>query len=403
MRRRIIWAGFAALLLAACGPSGGGGGLAGCDLSGFIDATQILDPANCNPYHVTGDLTVTDSGRLEIKPGTTLEFAQDTGLYVQDHGALVAVGTASDKILFTGASKVRGYWKGVIVGGNSFDNELKYVEIEYAGADERWDPGAFASYRAAVELGEDARLKMTDSLVRESAGYGVFMANDAYFGSDNDPDGDFARNTITGNANCPVAIYENKVGHLDASNDFTGNDEDFVCVGGGYEFVPEQTWQHLTVPYLILDQISVADGATLTIAPGTTLIFDQDAGLEAYGQASAIRAEGTASEPITFTAKQHVKGYWAGLHFNDSNSTNNVLRYVVVEYGGSTNTFLGADDYGNIVVSSAGNASQQQITIEDSTIQYSASWGISVAQETIFTINGVSYNDNTSGGFRQRP
>ncbi|WP_457634198.1 hypothetical protein, partial [Oceanithermus desulfurans] len=130
---------------------------------------------------------------------------------------------------------------------------------------------------------------------------------------------------------------------------------------------------------------------------------DQDAGLEAYGDAAAIKAIGTPSAYITFTGKQPIKGYWAGLHFDDSDSTDNVLRYVIVEYGGGEDGFLGADAMGNIVVSSAGNASHQRITIEDSTVRYSLHWGISVAQETADTINNVTYDGNNDGDYQKRP
>lgn len=404
MRNKIVFWALAGLVLGACAPSGGGG-VGTCDLSGTIDTQVTLSPGDCSPYRVVDDLTISDSGKLIIEPGTTLEFAQDAGLTVSGHGALVAVGTATDKIVFTGASKVRGYWDGITFdAANSFDNELKYVEIEYAGAEERWDGGAYGDYRAAVDVQTGSRLKMTYSLVRESLGSGLFIDTGTYFGTDDLADGDFAHNTITANASYPVIMYCKQVGFLDASNDFTGNDTnyDFVRFAGGYEYVDTQTWQRLNVPYLVKSQTSVDDGEKLTIAPGTELVFEQDAGLEAYGSAAAIYAVGTPSEPIIFTAKQQVNGYWAGLHFNDSDSVDNVLRYVVVEYGGSSNTFLGADDRGNIVVSSSGNASHQRITIENSTIQHSAAWGISVAAETSYTINGNTYSDNTSGDFRQR-
>ena len=415
MKRKIVLATFAALLLAACGGggsgsggSGGGGGGGGdaCTLGGTIDREVTLSPTQCSPYRVTSDVTVGDTGKLVISPGTVIQFAQDTGISVSGHGALVAVGTASDKILFTGASKTRGYWKGITFdAANSFDNELKYVEIEYAGADERWDSGAYGKYRAALDIQERSRLKITYTLIRESGGSGIFLDMRTYIGTDNTPNGDFAHNIITKNASYPIIMYADQVGFLDRGNDLSGNDAgyDYVRVAGGYSdaAIHTQTWQQLVVPYLIESLTYVADKETLTIAPGTTLVFEQDAGLEANGKAAAIRAEGTATEPITFTGLQHHKGYWAGLHFNDSDSHDNVLRHVIVEYGGSENGE--GDDYGNVVVSSGGNASHQRIVVENSTIRHSAHWGISVAKETVFTVNGITYADNTDGNFRQRP
>ena len=395
MRHPLVWTGLVALLLAACGPGGGGGGgggPTGCSLSGSIAGSVTLDPTNCNPYRVTGDLTVEDGGRLVIQPGTTLEFAQDTGLYVQGHGALVAVGTVSDKILFTGASQVRGYWNGIVFeqDANSFDNELKYAEIAYAGADQRWSGTSYGYYKAALDLQARARLKMTYSTVRESAGSGVYVDR-ATFGADDLRDGDFAHNTLTQNAGFPVLLYANEVGFLDASNDFSGNDAgyDYVRLSGSYDYVQTQTWQKLNVPYRVLGEVSVDDQQTLTIAPGATLVFEQDAALWAYGVNSALKAVGTAAEPITFTALQPQKGYWYGLVFNDTNSADNVLHYVVVEYGGAeTNPELKA----NIAVISSGNASSQWIEIKNSTIQHSSGHGISVAQETTYNADITTSN-----------
>ncbi|WP_457630529.1 hypothetical protein [Oceanithermus sp.] len=399
-----LWT-LAVLALGACAPSGGGGGGV-CELSGTIDTQLTLSPGSCSPYRVTGDLQISDSGRLVIEPGTTLEFAQDAGLTVSGHGALVAAGTASGKILFTGASRVRGYWKGLVFdAANSFDNELSYVEVEYAGADVRWDSGAYGNYRAALDVQSGSRLKMSNSIVRESAGSGLFVDTDVYFGSDATPDGDFAHNTITENASYPVIMYAPQAGFLDASNDFAGNDAgyDYVRVSGDYSYVATQTWQNLSVPYLIKGQAAVGADQVLTIAAGAHLVFEQDAGLEAYGHNSAIKAVGTGTDYVTFTGKQAVRGYWAGLHFNDTNNPENVLSYVIVEYGGNDTGFLDSDDYGNVVVSSSGNASSQRITISHSIIRHSGHWGVSVAQETSDSISDVTYSDNVDGDYRKRP
>ena len=396
MRRPFVWTGLMALLLAACGPGGGGvgdGGAVGCSLSGSIAASVTLDPADCNPYRVTGNLIIEDGGRLVIKPGTTLEFAPDTGLYVQGHGALVAVGTASDKILFTGGSQVRGYWKGIVFesDANSFENELKYAEIAYAGAEQRWDGGAYGYYRAALDLESRSRLKMSYSQIRESAGSGLHMSTDVTIGGDDVRDGDFAHNTVTNNAGFPVLMYANEVGFLDESNDFSGNDAgyDFVRFSGGYDYVQTQTWQKLNVPYRVLNKVDIDANQVLSIDPGATLVFEQDASLWAYGDNAALQAIGTLDEPITFTALQDQKGYWYGLVFNDTNNPDNVLHYVVVEYGGAeTDPELKA----NIAVISSGGASSQWIEIKNSTIQHSSGHGISVAQETTYNADITTSN-----------
>lgn len=94
------------------------------------------------PYRIVteiyDDLYVED-GSLTIEPGVTVEFESDAGIYVgsSDESSLIAVGTASNPILFTGVTKAPGSW-----GGISFyftthpNNEIAHAIFEYAGSNE---------------------------------------------------------------------------------------------------------------------------------------------------------------------------------------------------------------------------------------------------------------------------
>jgi hypothetical protein len=68
--------------------------------------------------------------------------------------------------------------------------------------------------------------------------------------------------------------------------------------------------------YIIEGQVSVVDGATLTIAPGVTLEGSENTGQPnflAVLQGGRIYAEGTQNAPITFTGPTETAGSWAGL------------------------------------------------------------------------------------------
>lgn len=88
-------------------------------------------------------------------------------------------------------------------------------------------------------------------------------------------------------------------------------------------------------PYLIYDTLLVAPGATLTMDPGTTLLFHKGAALRCYG---TIKAQGTVDQHITWRGDRldHVvgeigfdimSGQWGGIIFGPG-SVNNELAFV---------------------------------------------------------------------------
>lgn len=88
--------------------------------------------------HIYNDLYIED-GSLTIEPGVSVEFESGVGIYVgdSDESSLIAVGTASNPILFTGVTKAPGAWGSISFFFTSHpNNEIGYAIIEYAGSDE---------------------------------------------------------------------------------------------------------------------------------------------------------------------------------------------------------------------------------------------------------------------------
>lgn len=130
-------------------------------LTGPINSEKTLDASIT--YDLVGSVIVQNGGTLSIPPGTKIVADQSDGLdalIVAQGGKIHAVGTASDPIIFTEASKTIGAWGGIVIlgkapinvpggtsspefssdliyGGNTpNDNSgtLSYVRVEYAGA-----------------------------------------------------------------------------------------------------------------------------------------------------------------------------------------------------------------------------------------------------------------------------
>lgn len=103
------------------------------------------------------------------------------------------------------------------------------------------------------------------------------------------------------------------------------------------EIGTDTTW-NAEKPYLILDSISVAEDATLTLAPGVQLYFAKKGGLYVKG---TLKANGTQANPVVFTGNRldnmfdnlpydKVPNQWQGIRFYTQSKANE-LTYAIVE------------------------------------------------------------------------
>ncbi|WP_423743472.1 hypothetical protein V5735_10480 (plasmid) [Haladaptatus sp. SPP-AMP-3] len=352
----------------------------GADLDVTWDAIDV-------PYFVdTG--AIETYGNLTIDPGTTVEFGQDAGLKLLDGGTLTAVGIVPDTeeskpITFTGGQKTRGYWRGIYFQQTDrTENQLRNCVVEYGGGgDEYWSADA----KANVAVSNGSRARIDGCTIRESGAWGFDFSDDVSVDS-------FTRNTVTANAEGAGHVRDDTAHFLSDTGTYTGNDVDRVYVWQRDDIRESMavTWDAIDVPYFI-DTGAVSVYGTLTIEPGATLEFGQDTGLRMY-DGGILSAVGTGDEPITFTGEQKTRGYWRGIYFDDTNRTENELRYCVVEYGGGGNEFWNAKEHANVAVTNG-----SRLSIRHSTIRNSAGYGYEVTQDSTLTASANSVVDNALG------
>lgn len=71
---------------------------------------------------------------LTLSPGTTLLMDSGAELEIGTDGTLIAVGTALNPIIITGAEQIPGYWESVaFFRSHSPDNRMEHVVVEYGG------------------------------------------------------------------------------------------------------------------------------------------------------------------------------------------------------------------------------------------------------------------------------
>jgi PKD repeat protein len=324
---------------------------------------------------ITGDVSV-ENASLTIEPGAIVRFTQGTALYVaygsSNNGKLVANGVEDNGILFTSASASpsNGDWEFIwFDDGASSASAMTYCTFEYGG-------GYSDSY-GMVHL-KDAEVTFNNCTFRHSASKGITLNANAGFQS-------FDNNAVKNNDLNPISIYASHAHTIGTGNDIESSTG--ILVSGNDVDHAEVTWKKQSVPYLISNDVYVqsSTGAILNIEAGTTIAFSGNAAMYvgySSGTFGTLKCVGTVNEPITFTSGSASKseGDWEFLWFDSGTSSNTILEYCIVEYGGGY-----SDNYGMI------HLEECEITIRNSTITNSQSFGISADTEAGFE----SFSNNT--------
>ncbi len=308
-------------------------------------------------YRIEGDITV--SADLTIDPGAQLVFEAGHEMTVDPNGTLSAVGTETDGIVFTGVEQTNGYWGGLrFYQSNSTSNQLDYVTIQYGGG--YWD----ADLVVTGSSSNLSRVNVTNCTLSGSETYGLYCDSNGVLST-------FNNNTMTGNTLGAAHMDANVVGYLDGDSTYVGNDRDEVRIWGS-SVEQDQTWPAIDGDYFLAGDVTVS--AHLTLEAGAQLVFDsgQEMTVDNSGSMTAV---GTETEPIVFTGQEQIVGYWGGLRFYDSNSTDNQLEYVTIEYGGG---YWDANLYLN-----ASSSEPTLINVTNCTIRYSGSNGIYLVSEYV--------------------
>lgn len=318
---------------------------------------------------------------IVMEPGAKLVFSADTALRIADAQVLEAVGTEQDPIIFTGALPVRGHWKGLLFNLNSVASHFDWVTVEYGG-NTTGDADA-----ANIKLTGDsrgARLALSHSTIRESAGHGLWLTGSAELPT-------FTTNVITKNALTPVSLDVKAAGRLDTASTYTGNGKDEVLVRGT-DLTTSATWENLGVPYHLKSDLDVATG-TLTLKAGVKLVLAPEVAITISSDTGALVTEGTAANPVVFTGETQTRGAWEGIAFNRSNNATNQLRYAVIEYAGNTSS--DAKAAGLLVTADSHGV---QLKVDHLTVRQSQGYGLRAAGSALFpTFASCSFTQNALG------
>ncbi|RFN58913.1 fibronectin type III domain-containing protein [Marixanthomonas ophiurae] len=290
------------------------------------DAISLLENGSSDVDYII-DCVASVELDLKIEPGVVIEFADGAGMIIRDDGSLNAIGTQNEPIALSAITKAKGAWKGILSGSESVKNQFDYVNIEYAG-----DGGLTSnSEPASLILGATAYFRLNNVSIENSLNYGIAATSYNY-------NVEINNSTIT---NCSIPIFTNVItaGNISGGN-FTGNATDVIRLvsGSGANVMDvSTTWKELGVPYRMASNLVINNGAKFTIEPGVVIEFEDTKGIEIdklFDEGSAIIAEGTPTNPITFTGVTKVPGAWKAISVRRTTSVQNKIDNVLIEYAG---------------------------------------------------------------------
>lgn len=297
-----------------------------CD---FFEEDRILisDPEAEVDYLIKCYMVV--RGDIIIEPGVVIEFEQNAGIYVpainvnREKSSLKAVGTSSNPIIFRGVKNKKGYWRGIKFGSNNPINELNYVQIKNAGGGDE---------KSGILVNSSAALKIENSTISNSSEYGLDAASSKVSLTLNN--NKFTKNKI------PARFNPDLIGAIKSSNDFTGNENDYIIIESGTMKNEPTTLHKINVPYKILNSSvsSLKNGIgvinLLTIEPGVIIEHEPNVKWNVT-EHGGLKAVGTINEPIIFTAVNKVINGWVGIYFNSKHPLNEIA-HAEFHYSGKT-------------------------------------------------------------------
>ncbi len=313
---------------------------------------------NHNPdgvdYIVSCQLEIED-GTFTIESGTIIEFEEGTGIEILQNGIIKAEGISGDPVIFRGLSAGVPSWRGIFVNASQGLNVFNHVEISEAG--DGLSYAQFENVTAAITLA--GRLSMTNSIIRQSGGVGLFSTE----AINNASITEFSDNTIQDCASFPIYTAIHLADNIDYSSCRYEVNGDNVIAFHDFEssrLEEDLQLKALEIPYYIQGVLELRAGlileAGVDMQMGNNAIID----MSPTNSGTYLSVQGIASNHVTIRGREAISGFWRGIYITQTNAQN-IFDYLDISDGGA-NPLSFSDTKANIALEFNGSLTMNHCT-----------------------------------------
>lgn len=253
---------------------------------------------------ITNDLII-ENATLTIEAGSRIEIKDSTQIRVGSGGAIEAIGTEGDSIIFSVNQPQQVGWKNIQF---SKDCAAQSCVLEYC----IFSAGGSGDSLSAMIICENVSPSISHCSIQHSRTNGISFSGAATLEN-------FTHNHLTGNKLAPILLPAASVGFLDFTTKFIDNGRDIILITEPGNFTEDQTWRNLELPYELDTQLRISENA-LTFLPGVTINVTARAAIEIVYDGSLI-AEGTYDSMIVFQGTASQPGAWKGIYIKDNKNS----------------------------------------------------------------------------------
>ena len=323
-------------------------------------------------------VTVSNGATLTLAAGTVIAGAANSKLTISDGARLVIAGTADKPVIFTGQGQSPGSWQGINITGERLDSsaiQIDHALIEYASYGIKFAQGAKGDITNTGirhnTYGIYYHGKRTGGTVSQSQLYnnqfGIYVHGGNSYLADH-PTPAITNSSLYDNTSYNYYsryFYDGGKRVLDARDNWWGTTDvaaiastiydlveygnspsvDFsgvLSAAGGAGLVntvytssviSDTTWSGNDL--ILAQPVNVSNGATLTLAPGTTIAGAEHSKI-IVNEGAKLIIEGTVEFPVTLTALEPSAGSWQGIQVSGerSNSQDIQIKHALIEYAG---------------------------------------------------------------------